>query len=65
MSVALAGALVGLLVGLAAYAAIIRVAEAMPNADVKKVLRIAGLVDVVLFPVVGWFAAPMIFGGAG
>jgi hypothetical protein len=37
----------------------------MPNPDVKKVLRIAGLVDVVLFPVVGWFVAPMMFGGAG
>jgi dipeptide/tripeptide permease len=65
MSVALAGALVGLLIGFVAYAAIVRVAEAMPNPDVKKVLRIAGLVDVVLFPVAGWFVAPMIFGGAG
>jgi ABC-type lipoprotein release transport system permease subunit len=65
MSVALAGALVGLLLGLIAYAAIVRVAEAMPNPDTKKVLRIAGMVDVIVFPVVGWFVAPMIFGGAG
>ncbi|MCU0829961.1 MAG: hypothetical protein MUC58_00320 [Rhizobiaceae bacterium] len=65
MSVAVAGALVGLLIGLIAYAAIVRVAEAMTNPDVKKVLRIAGLVDVAIFPVVGWFVAPMMFGGAG
>jgi ABC-type lipoprotein release transport system permease subunit len=62
MSTALVGALVGLAIGLAAFLSISAVAARVEREDTKKVLRVAGLVDLVLFPVAGWFLAPMLMG---
>jgi hypothetical protein len=64
MSAALIGAIIGLAVGAAAFASIAGVAARVEKAETKRVLRIAGMADLIILPVVGWFAAPMIFGGA-
>jgi F0F1-type ATP synthase membrane subunit c/vacuolar-type H+-ATPase subunit K len=64
MTVSLIGALVGLAIGYAAFEAVNMVAKRTEKPETKRVLRIAAMVDVVVFPVVGWFVAPMIFGAA-
>ncbi len=62
MSSALIGSLVGVAVAVIDFAALSVLARRVDLDDTKKALRITGLVQFVLLPVVGWFAAPYVIG---
>jgi ABC-type lipoprotein release transport system permease subunit len=63
MTLALFGAIAGLAVGYAAFEAINQLARRVEKDETKRVLRIAGMADLIIFPVIGFFAVPMMFGG--
>ena len=63
-TIAIMGALVGLLVGYGMFELINQFARRARNEQTRRVLRFAGMVDVFVFPVVGFFVAPLMFGGA-
>jgi hypothetical protein len=62
MSVAVGGALAGLLIAGIDYALLAALARRVELDDTKRVLRITGLVQIVLLPILGWFAAPYVIG---
>ena len=62
--IAIIGALVGLLVGYGMFEAINQIAKRVKGEETRRVLRLAGMLDVIVFPVVGFFVAPLMFGGA-
>ena len=64
MTIAIIGAIVGLGVGYGLFEAMNQIAKRVERDETRRVLRLAGVMDVVVFPVVGFFVAPMMFGGA-
>jgi hypothetical protein len=62
MSAPVIGALVGLGIALVSFAFLRTLAGRVELDDTKRVLNVTGLVDLVLFPVVGWLAGTFIWG---
>lgn len=62
MSAPLIGALLGVLIAAADYAVLNMLARRVDLDDTKKALRVTGLVQFLLLPAVGWFAAPYVIG---
>ena len=62
MSVALIGALVGLGIAVVDLMLLRLLASRVDLPETKTVLNVTGLVQLVLLPVVGWFAAPFLVG---
>lgn len=62
MSLALIGVLAGLLLAGIEMILLRKLAERVELPETKKVLNIVGLSQLVLFPVVGWFAGDAIGG---
>ena len=62
MSAGLIGSLVGLAVAAADYYLLRLLASRVDLPETKKVLKITGLSQFVLMPIVGWFAGPLIAG---
>ncbi len=62
MSVALIGALVGLGIAVVDLMLLRMLASRVDLPETKTVLNVTGLVQLVLLPVVGWFAAPFLVG---
>ncbi|MCX7305096.1 MAG: hypothetical protein NTV73_12295 [Hyphomicrobiales bacterium] len=56
------GALVGLAIAAADYLLLRLLASRVDLDDTKRVLRITGLSQFVLLPIVGWFAGPFLAG---
>ena len=56
------GALVGLLIAAADYFLLRLLASRVELDDTKRVLNITGLSQLVLLPIVGWFAGPVLVG---
>jgi hypothetical protein len=56
------GALVGLAIAAADYFLLRLLASRVDLEDTKRVLKITGLSQFVLLPIVGWFAGPLIVG---
>ena len=56
------GALVGLLIAAADYFLLRLLASRVDLDDTKRVLKITGLSQFVLLPIVGWFAGPFLVG---
>jgi hypothetical protein len=59
---ALIGALVGLVVAAADYFLLALLSSRVDLAETKRVLKITGLSQFVLLPLVGWFVGPLIAG---
>ncbi len=64
MMVALSGALVGLLLAAVEFALLQRLSERVELQETRKVLRVVGLSQFAIFPLIGWFVAPLLFGEA-
>lgn len=62
MSAALIGALVGLALAVADYAVLRLLATRVDMPETKRVLKITGLSQFVLLPLVGWFVGPLFAG---
>ncbi|HEY6633483.1 MAG TPA: hypothetical protein VIZ90_18675 [Rhizobiaceae bacterium] len=62
MSASVIGALVGLAIAVADYFLLRLLASRVDLDDTRRVLKITGLSQLVLLPVVGWFAGPLIAG---
>ena len=62
MSASLVGALIGLVVAAVDYAFLRLLAARVELAETRRALTVAGLVQFVLLPVAGWFAAPLFVG---
>ena len=62
MSTALIGALVGLGLALVELALLRTLSQRVDLPETRTVLRVAGGVQIVLFPLLGWFVAPYLFG---
>jgi len=62
MSVPLIGALAGLLIALVDFAALRLLAGRVDLPETKTVLTVAGIIQLILLPVVGWFVAPYVLG---
>ncbi|MDP3884948.1 hypothetical protein, partial [Hydrogenophaga sp.] len=62
MSVPLIGAIVGLLIALADFAALRLLAGRVDLPETKAVLTVTGIIQLLLLPIVGWFVAPYFFG---
>ena len=62
MGASVIGALVGLLIAAADYFLLRLLASRVDLDDTKRVLKITGLSQFVLLPIVGWFAGPFIVG---
>jgi hypothetical protein len=62
MSASVIGALVGLAIAVADYFLLRLLASRVDLDDTKRVLKITGLSQFVLLPIVGWFAGPLIAG---
>jgi len=56
------GALVGLVIAAVDLALLRLLASRVELEETKRVLNIAGLSQLVLFPVIGYFVAPYVFG---
>ena len=59
---ALIGALVGLVVAAADYFLLALLSSRVDLPETKRVLKITGLSQFVLLPLVGWFVGPLIAG---
>ena len=59
MTAAGIGALVGFVVAVADYALLRLLASRVDLPETKRVLRITGLSQLVLLPLVGWFVGPL------
>ncbi len=55
MSAALLGATIGLVIALASFALLRMLAARVDLAETKRVLNVTGMIELVLFPVAGWF----------
>ena len=62
MSASVIGALVGLVIAAVDFALLRLLASRVDLPETKQVLNIAGLSQVVLLPLVGWFVGPMVAG---
>ncbi|MCB1426840.1 MAG: hypothetical protein R3D65_01800 [Zhengella sp.] len=62
MSAAAIGALVGLIVAAIDWVLLRTLAGRVDMTETKTALKAAGLVQFVLLPVIGWFAAPYVIG---
>jgi hypothetical protein len=62
MSVALIGALAGLVLGVAELAFLRILSQRVDLPETRTALGVAGAIQLVLFPVAGWFLAPYFFG---
>jgi hypothetical protein len=62
MSASVIGALVGLAIATVDYFLLRMLASRVDLEDTKRVLKITGLSQFVLLPIVGWFAGPLIVG---
>ena len=62
MSASGIGAIVGLVIAAADYFLLRLLASRVDLEDTKRVLKITGLSQFVLLPIVGWFAGPLIAG---
>jgi hypothetical protein len=62
MSAAVIGALVGLVVAAVDFGLLRLLASRVDLDETKKALNVTGLIQFVLLPVLGWFAAPLISG---
>ena len=62
MSASVIGALVGLAIAVVDYFLLRLLASRVDLDDTKRVLKITGLSQFVLLPIVGWFAGPFIVG---
>ncbi|MEO3385693.1 hypothetical protein [Mesorhizobium sp. CAU 1741] len=62
MSVGLIGALIGLVVAILDFAFLRLLASRVDLADTKRALNVAGVAQLVLLPVMGWFLGPVIAG---
>ena len=62
MGASVIGALVGLLIAAADYFLLRLLASRVDLDDTKRVLKITGLSQFVLLPIVGWFAGPFLVG---
>jgi hypothetical protein len=56
------GALVGLAIAAVDYLPLRLLASRVDLDDTKRVLKITGISQFVLLPIVGWFAGPLIVG---
>ncbi len=62
MSVALIGALVGLVLGVASLVFSRMLAGRVELPETRLALNVSGLIQLVFFPIAGWFIAPLLFG---
>ena len=62
MSASVIGALVGLAIAAVDYFLLRMLASRVDLEDTKRVLKITGLSQFVLLPIVGWFSGPLIVG---
>lgn len=62
MMIALAGALIGLLLAAVEFFFLQRLIERVELSETKKVLRVVGLAQFAIFPLIGWFLAPFVVG---
>jgi hypothetical protein len=62
MTAGFVGALIGLVVAAADFALLRLLASRVDLAETKRVLKITGLSQFVLLPLVGWFVGPLIAG---
>jgi hypothetical protein len=62
MSVAFIGALVGLLIGGVSLGFSRALAGRVDLPETRLALNISGWIQLVFFPVAGWFVAPLLFG---
>ena len=58
----IAGALIGLLLAAVEFAFLQRLTERVELEDTRKVLRVVGLAQFAIFPLIGWFVAPLVMG---
>ena len=62
MTPSLIGALVGVLIATADYFLLRLLASRVDLEDTRRVLKITGLSQFVLLPIVGWFVGPLFAG---
>ncbi|MCO5069625.1 MAG: hypothetical protein M9944_00280 [Rhizobiaceae bacterium] len=62
MSLSFIGALVGLALGGAGFGFLRALAGRVDLPETRKALKVAGLIELVFFPVAGWFIVPLLFG---
>jgi len=62
MSASVIGALVGLAIAAVDYLLLRLLASRVDLDDTKRVLKITGISQFVLLPIVGWFAGPFVVG---
>ncbi|MEZ5811551.1 MAG: hypothetical protein R3D45_09050 [Rhizobiaceae bacterium] len=62
MAVRLAGALIGLLLAAVEFVLLQRLSARVELDETKRVLRVVGVSQFVLFPAFGWFLAPFVVG---
>jgi NhaP-type Na+/H+ or K+/H+ antiporter len=62
MSGMMTGAILGLVLGIAGFAAMRKLAQRVKLPETKTALNLAAIVDLVLFPVLGAFAGGLITG---
>ena len=63
MSAGILGALAGLAIGYMFFEGMNQVAKRVEKPDTRRVLRIAGIADLIVMPIVGFFVARTVFGG--
>ncbi len=62
MGVAAIGALVGLIVAAAEIVFLRALSRRVDLPETRRALHLVGVIQLVLFPVAGWFIAPLIIG---
>jgi len=62
MDAAVIGAGIGLALALLELLFLRALSARVDLPETKKVLRLVGVIQLVLFPVLGWFLAPLVFG---
>ncbi len=62
MSVALMGAVAGLVIGIASLVFSRMLAGRVDLPETRQALRLSGIIQLIFFPVAGWFVAPLLFG---
>ncbi|MDI6026991.1 hypothetical protein QBK99_12390 [Corticibacterium sp. UT-5YL-CI-8] len=62
MTARLIGALIGLVIAVVDFALLRLLASRVDLPETKRVLKITGISQFVLLPIVGWFVAPLFAG---
>lgn len=62
MTPAAIGLAIGLIAGVSSYMMLAKLAERVDKDETKKVLKIVGVMDLVLFPLVGLLTGSYVFG---